>query len=309
MEEAKKKGCESQENDICFIITPIGEEGSAIRKKTAGLLNNVLKPVCIAANLKAIAAHEIDQLGSITSQIIQHIVNSKLVIANLTYLNPNVMYELAIRHAVRKTVICIAEEDTNLPFDITTERTIFYTDDMYGAFDLKNKLTPMIQAALKDNAIDNPIYRAINEERIIQKVKSSAHTEDSSFQLYIIEKLDHINELLKLNRETLKSKISPTPLKKSQIKSQMVGYISIFNMSEINNEIDDSTIRTFFSKEAPGLLIYDCIVSGKVIKIWSLQKMLSEDLNKLDSFLQESYNNRITTIECLNKKNLLHYTD
>ena len=195
--EVKTEIIESQAKDICFIITPIGNEGSVIRKKTDGLIHNVLKPVCKEANLEAIAAHEIEQLGSITSQVIQHIVSSKLVIANLTYLNPNVMYELAIRHALKKTVICIAEEDTNLPFDINTERTIFYTDDMFGAIDLKNKLTPMIQAALKDNIIDNPIFRAINEKNIFENFQSSSINSSSGSLLYILQRLDKIESAIK----------------------------------------------------------------------------------------------------------------
>lgn len=95
-----------------------------------------------------------------------------MVIANLTGLNPNVMYELAIRHASRKPVICIAEDNTKLPFDITTERTIFYTDDMYGAVKLQDQLNAKIQAALEGAVVDNPIYRAISDG-IIKGIHSS----------------------------------------------------------------------------------------------------------------------------------------
>lgn len=148
-EEAKKEGCEPQERDICFIITPIGEEGSVIRKKTDGLIDNVLEPVCNEFGMKAVPAHYIDKIGSITNQVIQHVLESKMVIANLTGLNPNVMYELAIRHASKKPVVCIAENGTNLPFDINTERTIFYSDDMYGATRLKYDLQNKLQNAFK----------------------------------------------------------------------------------------------------------------------------------------------------------------
>ena len=114
-EEIKKV----QETETCFIITPIGDDTSIIRRKTDGLINNVIRPVCEKLNFKAIPAHEIDKSGSITNQVIKLILDSKLVIANLTGLNPNVMYELAIRHAVGLPILCLAEKSTELPFDIT----------------------------------------------------------------------------------------------------------------------------------------------------------------------------------------------
>lgn len=198
-EEAKKEGCEPQERDICFIITPIGEEGSAIRKKTDGLIDNVLEPVCNELNMVAIPAHKIDKLGSITNQVVQSVLDSKMVIANLTGLNPNVMYELAIRHAIKKPVVCIAEHGTKLPFDITTERTIFYSDDMYGATRLRSELKDKLQAALADGDVDNPIYRAKTESMIIKDIQSSSQNGSSDSLLYILQRLDNIENALRRN--------------------------------------------------------------------------------------------------------------
>ena len=195
-EASKEETKNVQEIETCFIITPIGDDNSIIRRKTDGLINNVIRPVCEKLNFKAIPAHEIDKPGSITSQVIQYIMNSKIVIANLTELNPNVMYELAIRHAAKLPVVCLAENRTKLPFDITTERTIFYDDDMAGAVLLRPILEKSIKAALNDENINNPIYRAIQEEQIIKNIKSS-NPEDSNSLLYIIKRLDKIDSYLK----------------------------------------------------------------------------------------------------------------
>lgn len=201
----KKRQDNTEEKDICFIITPIGEENSNIRRKTDGLINNVINPVCDRLNFRAVPAHEIDKPGSITSQVIQLIMKSKIVIANLTGLNPNVMYELAIRHAAKLPVICLAEEGTKLPFDITTERTIFYCDDMSGAVVLKPILEKKIKAALEDKNIDNPIYRSIQEEYIIKDIKSSS-PQDSDSLLYIIRRLDQIENYLRKEIHNIPSK-------------------------------------------------------------------------------------------------------
>lgn len=96
--------------------------------------------------------------GSITQQLLKHILEDDLVIVNLTGLNPNVMYEVAVRHAIRKPIVQLCEYGTILPFDITDQRTIFYKNDMMGIVEIKDKLRNMIKDASKDESPDNPIY-------------------------------------------------------------------------------------------------------------------------------------------------------
>ena len=98
----------------CFVITPIGNEGSDIRKKAEGVISAVIEPVMEELDYEAFIPHKMTNPGSITSQVIQHIIEDDLVIANLTGLNANVMYELAVRHAIRKPIVCIAENGTKL---------------------------------------------------------------------------------------------------------------------------------------------------------------------------------------------------
>ena len=97
------------------------------------------------------------------------------------------MYELATRHAARKPVVCIAEEGTPLPFDITTERMLFYADDMFGVEELKENLSKMIVAAIGDTQPTNPIYRA-KSDFIMQQAMIGDKDQ------FIVKKLNQLTE-------------------------------------------------------------------------------------------------------------------
>jgi len=129
----------------CFVISPIGKENSDIRRKAEGLIDSVIKSTLKEMDFEVIVPHEITTPGSITNQVIKHILEDDMVISNLTGLNPNVMYELAIRHATRLPIVYMAEHGTKLPFDIASERTIFFTDDMFEVEKIKPKLKKLEQ--------------------------------------------------------------------------------------------------------------------------------------------------------------------
>ncbi|WP_211868542.1 hypothetical protein [Pseudoalteromonas sp. M8] len=196
----------------CFIVTPIGAEGTEVRRSADGLIDSVIKPVCEKLELEVYVAHRIETTGSITGQVLEHVLEDDLVIANLTTLNPNVMYELAVRHSVRKPVISLAQDGTNLPFDISDERTIFYHNDMAGVHRLTPILEKMICEALEDNEPDNPVYRAAKSQ-----VMKETHPQED-FQSYILERLERFESLLQANNS-----ISTDKSRLRDIKYSMTG--------------------------------------------------------------------------------------
>ena len=205
---AKNNTKEDKPRDkICFIISPLGSDDSETRRKADGLINAVLKPVLKASGFVVIAPHEIDTPGSITRQVIQHLLEDELVIANLTELNPNVMYELAVRHSKRLPVVCLVEKGTKLPFDIATERTIFYENDMAGVEILKPKLENAIKEAIEEEEPDNPIYRVVSDS-IMRKV-----AEKDDAQSYILTGLDEItSKISRLRNSNEENSIYPKVL-------------------------------------------------------------------------------------------------
>lgn len=182
------------ERKSCFIITPIGNEGSDIRKKAEGVIFATIEPVLKEMNYDMILPQQMSNPGSITNQVIEHIINDELVIANLTGLNANVMYELAIRHAKRKPVVCIIEKSTQLPFDIAADRAIFYDDSMSSVISTKEALVKAIKSVLDGTQVDNPIYRAIKEKTIMDNIKGDENTQDGEALQLIFNKLTTIEK-------------------------------------------------------------------------------------------------------------------
>lgn len=108
----------------CFYITPIGEEGSEQRQHSDLFMGSLIEPAIQELGLKLVRADQIGEAGLITAQIIEHIVRSPLVIADLSYHNPNVFYELALRHAVRRPIVQVIRSADRIPFDLQPFRTI-----------------------------------------------------------------------------------------------------------------------------------------------------------------------------------------
>ncbi len=112
---------------MCFVIAPLGDAGSSIRIHSDQVLRYIIQPAVGRCGLQAVRADEIEKAGQISSQVLEHLQAAPVAVADLTGTNPNVMYELAFRHARCLPVVQIASSDTHLPFDIAGQRTIFFS--------------------------------------------------------------------------------------------------------------------------------------------------------------------------------------
>ncbi len=130
---------------VCFLICPIGAEGSETRKHSDTVFEHILKPVMSEKGYDLIRADKIIQADTITDSIIHHIESDALVIADITEANPNVYFELGYRTALKKHVIQIAANGTKIPFDISIKRTFFYDkNDLTSVDNFKTLLLTLI---------------------------------------------------------------------------------------------------------------------------------------------------------------------
>ena len=190
----------NENKEKCFIITPIGEDNDPIRRHIDGIIDAAIKPA-LSDKYEVQAAHHISKPGSITKQVIEAIYNAKLVVANLTGRNPNVMYELALRHAIGKPVIMIVERGTPVPSDIIMQRVVLYSNDAKGVLELRDDLKKA-ESEISFDEKSGPIVEVLgdisHDADILQKV--AAKNSDSTEPLeYIMRRLDRIENSITLS--------------------------------------------------------------------------------------------------------------
>lgn len=91
---------------------------------------HVLKPAISQAGFTPIRADDAVKTDYIVVGIIQQIVASEMVLCDFSARNPNVMYELGIRHAFNKPVVLIKDRRTEKVFDIQGLRYTEYDDTL-----------------------------------------------------------------------------------------------------------------------------------------------------------------------------------
>ena len=105
----------------CFVVSAIGEEGSSERLHADWVLEGIIKPTFDDhfQDFHVVRADHMNTPGLIDAQIIDRLLNAELVVADLTFLNPNAFYEIGIRHVVAKPVIHMNLATQRIPFDIS----------------------------------------------------------------------------------------------------------------------------------------------------------------------------------------------
>jgi hypothetical protein len=129
----------------CFVIMPFHALYEAQYEQ-------VIKPAIQESGLSCVRGDEIFQRQAVIQDIWIAVRTSRVVVAELSGRNPNVMYEIGLAHALGKPIILITRNEDDVPFDLRSLRYIFYDlNDPFWGQNLRRKLTQIIRQVL-----DNP---------------------------------------------------------------------------------------------------------------------------------------------------------
>lgn len=159
----------------CFVIAPIGDPNTPERLRSDQVFKHMIRPVVEEFGYEPKRADLLASPGIITNQIMDYLFTSELVVADLTDHNPNVFYELALRHAFAKPVIPILKEGQKIPFDNNQVRTLFYNhNDLDSVEECKQGLREHIKVIEGgETRFSNPVTNTVE----LEKLKESANPE------------------------------------------------------------------------------------------------------------------------------------
>jgi tetratricopeptide (TPR) repeat protein len=164
----------------CFVVMPFHKTvhlARGIEIDFDQIYESAIKPAIIDSGLEPLRADE-EQLGGIIhSAMFARLLLSEYVVADLTAANPNVYYELGIRHAVKPyTTILIRATLDRLPFDVGMVRAVSYNIEKKGQItqegseelkkELEERLRQTLKARLEEAIIgqaqaDSPVFELI----------------------------------------------------------------------------------------------------------------------------------------------------
>jgi len=154
-------------NKTCFVVIGFGPKTDYKSGRVYDLdktYENLIKPVFDKLGIDCLRAKEIRHSGIIDKPMYEYLLNADIVVADISTLNPNALYELGIRHALKpNTTIVISENRLEYPFDIN--HTVIDSYEHLGkdigvteAKRFQTELEQKILAIIDNPSADSPVY-------------------------------------------------------------------------------------------------------------------------------------------------------
>ncbi len=131
---------------LCFVLMPLAEEFQPVYE-------DHIKTTIERAGLRCVRADELVSPRSITQDAWEYICKARVLIADLTGKNPNVLYEVGLAHALNKKVILITQSMDDVPFHLRYLRCIVYSYTPRGMFALEERLLEAIEEVLQEPVV------------------------------------------------------------------------------------------------------------------------------------------------------------
>ncbi|HEV8431777.1 MAG TPA: TRAFs-binding domain-containing protein [Thermoanaerobaculia bacterium] len=158
----------------CFVVMGFGEKTDLATGRTLDLDKTyriIIKKAVEEAGLECIRADDIKHSGLIDVPMYELLLEADVVIADLSTANPNAIYELGVRHALRPHMtIIMAESQFKFPFDLSHIVIRPYEHlgkgiDAEHAEKVREELKAAIRKLLDQPDVDSPVYRFLPKLR------------------------------------------------------------------------------------------------------------------------------------------------
>lgn len=184
----------------CFVIMPVSTTKSCTEDEWTGIFEHMIKPTVTGSRL----GFDCERAKPLTSAFIRDILEglnrADVVIADLTDRNPNVCYELGIRHTLKKRTILIAQNMDDVPSDLQSYWVVTYKKDLTGAEEFKKRVREILREMQKDpDKPDSPVADFLEHKNIdlLSTQKSDNYKKLTALVSELSENLDHTERVFK----------------------------------------------------------------------------------------------------------------
>jgi MAP3K TRAFs-binding domain len=182
---------------ICFVLMPFGIKPDADGRSIDfdEVYELLLAPAVREVGLEPLRADQELIGGVIHKPMYERLVLAEYAVADLTTANPNVFYELGVRHAVRPySTVLVNAENHDFPFDLAPDRFHAYSLDEEGGLEDpeadRRRLVNVLRAA-RGAVFDSPVFQLIDDFPVpeIDRLKTDTFRSEAAYSAAVRERL------------------------------------------------------------------------------------------------------------------------
>jgi len=164
-----------EENRDAFVIMPFSSTATCSAKQWTEIYENLFRPAVEECGYSCERAKS--KTGSLIKSIIEKLRTSRIVLADITDRNPNVFYELGVRHSLSKRTIIMAQGIEHVPSDLRGYWFIDYENTLGGVTPFKKEIRRLFDEIQEDpDKSDNPVSDFLAQQNL--SVYSYVNTEN-----------------------------------------------------------------------------------------------------------------------------------
>jgi hypothetical protein len=219
----------SLERNTCFIIMPFGGDFD-------DYYSLIYKPAIESLGIKPLRADDLFRPSTIISDIWEMINSSKIILADLSTLNANVMYELGLAHAIAKPVIILSESIDTIPFDLRGLRILTYNKNKPN---WSEKLSKEIQISITET-LNSPLESILPTFLTIKPTKSIEINQITNDLLEIKQLLhQQLNSDLNSGENQTSKTLSRKDFVEASEEARKLYYESGYEIQEIRKHLSE----------------------------------------------------------------------
>ena len=167
-QEGEAMASNSATTKLCYVIMPFSKTKTCSEDEWTDIFQAIIKPAVEGAGLGYRCLRSEATTGNIIKKVINSLYQANIVVADLTDRNPNVFYELGVRHTLKTRTIMIAQRRKDIPSDLDGYASHVYKWKTTAQKEaLEKKLRSLLDHIEEDvDRPDNPVSDFLHERSI-----------------------------------------------------------------------------------------------------------------------------------------------